>query len=371
MNSEKSGSCLGGKNFSSHPARHISRRSRPRVLVFFAILFLELAACSPLPAAQVLEPTSTPEQAAQLPTPALVSSPAPINPSATASPLPSLAATQTATRTPSPTETLTPTPDITIHFAVIGDFGEGNQAEADVASLVKSWQPDFILTTGDNNYPQGEAKTIDDRIGKYYSNFIYPYAGKYTPGASLNRFFPTLGNHDWMSKAAMPYFDYFTLPGNERYYDFSWGAVHFYALDSNTEEPDKVGASSPQAAWLKQKLSEAKEPWKVVYSHIPPYSSGLHGGADYMRWPFQAWGASIYLGGHDHDYERLNLNGFPYIVDGLGGGPIYQFKTAVEGSQVRFNKNYGALLVTANVTEMKFQFITRTGELIDEYTLTK
>ena len=24
-----------------------------------------------------------------------------------------------------------------------------------------------------------------------------------------------------------PYLDYFTLPGNERYYDFTWGPVHF------------------------------------------------------------------------------------------------------------------------------------------------
>ena len=38
-----------------------------------------------------------------------------------------------------------------------------------------------------------------------------------------------------------PYFDYFTLPGNERYYDFTWGPVHLFALDDIDSEPDGVG----------------------------------------------------------------------------------------------------------------------------------
>src|ERR1043165_8430148 len=53
-------------------------------------------------------------------------------------------------------------------FAVIGDYGSGSQNEADVANLVKSWSPQFILTTGDNNYPHGEATTIDPNIGQFY-----------------------------------------------------------------------------------------------------------------------------------------------------------------------------------------------------------
>ncbi len=33
-------------------------------------------------------------------------------------------------------------------FAVIGDYGTGDQNEARVADLVKSFAPDFIVTTG-------------------------------------------------------------------------------------------------------------------------------------------------------------------------------------------------------------------------------
>ena len=39
-----------------------------------------------------------------------------------------------------------------LRFAVIGDFGSGNQDEQDVADLVESWDVDFIITTGDNYY---------------------------------------------------------------------------------------------------------------------------------------------------------------------------------------------------------------------------
>src|SRR3954464_3130288 len=45
-------------------------------------------------------------------------------------------------------------------FAIIGDYGEDSKGEADVAAMVKGWNPDFIITVGDNNYPLGSAGTI-------------------------------------------------------------------------------------------------------------------------------------------------------------------------------------------------------------------
>ncbi len=44
-----------------------------------------------------------------------------------------------------------------ITFAVIGDYGLTGQNEANVANLVKSWNTDFIVTVGDNNYISGSA----------------------------------------------------------------------------------------------------------------------------------------------------------------------------------------------------------------------
>src|SRR6185295_7904816 len=115
------------------------------------------------------------------------------------------------------------------------------------------------------------------------------YTGAYGAGATTNRFFPALGNHDWVAEGAAPYLAYFTLPGNERYYDFVRGPVHFYALDSDPSEPDGITASSVQANWLRLALAAAPEPFQVVYFHHPPYSSGGHGDTPDLQWPFRAW----------------------------------------------------------------------------------
>jgi tartrate-resistant acid phosphatase type 5 len=253
---------------------------------------------------------------------------------------------------------------------VIGDFGLAGQAAADVAALVKSWDPDFIITTGDNNYPDGARETIDENIGQYYHEFIHPYRGSYGSGAEENRFYPTLGNHDYVTDNARPYFEYFTLPGNERYYDFTWGSLHFFNVNSNYQEPDGVGRSSVQAAWLREGLAASTAPWKIVYTHLSPYSSGHHGGIDWIVWPFKEWGASAVLTGHDHTYERLEVGGLPYVVNGLGGGARYRFKEIHPGSLVRFNSDWGAQLVTATSNRLTFEFYTRNGELVDSFSLT-
>ncbi|HRJ42821.1 MAG TPA: DNRLRE domain-containing protein, partial [Caldilineaceae bacterium] len=270
---------------------------------------------------------------------------------------------------------LAPAPQDLLRFAAIGDFGMGNQAESDVAALVKSWNPGFVITLGDNNYPDGAASTIDQHIGKDWAEFIFPYAGAFGPGASENRFFPSLGNHDWNSitctgdSCSGPYLDYFALPGNERYYDFVKGPVHFFVIDSDPREPDGRDAESAQADWLREGLQRSSALWKVVYMHHTIHSSSLHGSQPLLQWPYQAWGAHAVLTGHDHTYERVMVDGFPYIVNGLGGAGIRTFGAPVAGSVVRYNGDYGAMLVEAETTQLRFRFINRSGATIDDFSI--
>src|SRR4051794_29076508 len=88
-------------------------------------------------------------------------------------------------------------PKDTTRFAVIGDFGSAGKNEQAVAEMVDGWKPEFIVTVGDNNYTLGLAETIDANIGQYYHAYIGDYTGKYGAGSTENRFFPSLGNHDW------------------------------------------------------------------------------------------------------------------------------------------------------------------------------
>ena len=255
-------------------------------------------------------------------------------------------------------------------FAAIGDYGLAGPAERDVAELVKSWNPEFIITLGDNNYDSGDSTTIDRNIGQYYHAYIYKYRGRYGPSASTNRFFPSLGNHDYYTRNGEAYRDYFTLPGNGRYYDFVRGDVHFFALDSDPKEPDGIGVTSVQAQWLRTELAASTARWKVVYFHHAPYSSGPHGSTVALQWPFRAWGASVVLAGHDHTYERLLVDGFPYIVNGLGGRSIYpRGPKPLPESQQLYNGDYGAMRLTATADSLTMQFFTRRQVLVDTYVL--
>ncbi|HEV8548389.1 MAG TPA: metallophosphoesterase [Polyangiaceae bacterium] len=257
-----------------------------------------------------------------------------------------------------------------LRFAVIGDYGVAGDAERRVAELVKAYHPEIVITTGDNNYPLGGADTIDRNIGQYYSEFIGGYHGKYGPGASENRFFPALGNHDWYTDEGKAYFDYFTLPGNERYYSFRRGPVEFFAIDSDPHEPDGMSATSKQASWLKAGAQASRAAWQIAYMHHPPYSSGPHGSTTEAQWPYAEWGVDLVLAGHDHTYERAKVRGFTYLVNGLGGNDEYGFKTPAPGSEFRYNEKHGAQLAEASLDELRLTFVNVDGTRIDEVVLT-
>jgi hypothetical protein len=92
-----------------------------------------------------------------------------------------------------------------------------------------------------------------------------------------------------------------------------------------------------------------------------------------MQWPYALWGATGVIAGHDHTYERILVDGFPYFVNGLGGDRRYQFEDMVPGSEVRYNEASGAMVVEADAQSLTFQFysIVDGGTLIDSYTLNR
>ncbi len=256
-----------------------------------------------------------------------------------------------------------------IRFAVIGDFGNEEPGVADVADLVDSWNTDFIITAGDNRYG---ARNYDQTVGQFYCSYLRNAgSGAYCQGGSsrTNDFYPSLGNHDYSDFGGLnEYLSYFTLPGNERYYDFIRGPVHFFVLDSQASLESAL-EESKQMSWLESGLAGSTAPWQVVYFHHSPYSSGPHGSNTLMRWPFAAWGAEAVISGHDHIYERIDANGIVYFVNGLGGASAYSVESPIGGSQVHYSDEYGAMIVDADNDGMIFQFINTAGEVIDTHTI--
>jgi tartrate-resistant acid phosphatase type 5 len=307
----------------------------------------------------------------RLPTPVPTEAPIQLAPPPTLPPAPT--ATQPpVVPTPTPTAIPSPAPEPALaRFAVIGDYGLAGPDAQRVSEMVASWEPDFVVTTGDNNYPFGGADTIDANVGQYYHQFMAGAGTAYGPGSQANRFFPVLGNHDADINSEQPYLGYFALPGNERYYTVDWPPVRIFAVNSVAwVEPDGAHPESIQAEWLRSELAATADRWKVVVFHHPPYSSDHRGSVEWMRWPFREWGADIVLCGHNHVYERVERDGFTYLVNGLGGGARYAWGPIVEGSLVRYNADHGAMLVEASPELITFRFIAATaGEVIDTYTL--
>lgn len=256
-------------------------------------------------------------------------------------------------------------------FAVIGDYGDAGPDPQAVADLVHSWAPDFILTVGDNNYEIGSASTIDTNIGQYYSDYIGDYVGVHGPGAAVNHFWPVPGNHDWGTPDLVPYRDYFTLPGNERYYHKILGDVHILAIDSYSGEPDGNTADSTQAERFERAMRKSTACWNIALLHHPPYSSGKHGSSQTTRWPFAEWGVDLVIAGHDHHYERLEIDGIKYFVNGLGGRYIYDVGPPITGSEFSYNEDHGALRITVSGGLATIAFYNTAGDEIDSVTLEK
>ena len=184
------------------------------------------------------------------------------------------------------------------------------------------------------------------------------------------------------------------------YYSYTVGTaangkplIEFFAFDSDPADPNLVNtalnksnptaaevASSNEGLWLKAAMASSQAVWKIPYFHHSPYSSssepdeGPNG--EWMRLPFQQWGASAVLYGHVHNYERFSLAdpgggkvAIPYIVNGSGGAPITAFIAPEAGSVLRYNGGFGAMKVNADDNHMTLQFINTFGAVIDSVTI--
>jgi tartrate-resistant acid phosphatase type 5 len=255
-------------------------------------------------------------------------------------------------------------PGIPLTLAVVGDFGRCHEAGAEceaekaVARLIASWAPDYVLTTGDNNYPAGEYGTMAPNLQPYRS---YIEAG---------RFLPTLGNHDWGGHDnPHAYLTQFHLPGNGRYYHATLGDLGLWVLDSDEHEPDGVDVDSVQARWLREALARSDACLNIVVAHHPPYSSGTHGSSAHLRWPFAAWGADAVLSGHEHSYERLEVDGIPYVVNGSGGAALRGFGRPLAESRVRDAAHHGAQRLMVGAEGAVIEFWRVGGQRADVVTL--
>ncbi len=225
-----------------------------------------------------------------------------------------------------------------VRFIAMGDAGEGNTRQYEVATAVETVCAergcDFVLYLGDNFYDDGVSSAMDQQ---FQDKFELPY------DALDLRFYVVLGNHDYgtlsnaWEKSAFEieytqYSDKWYLP-NE-WYSFTVENVQFFALDTTRLMWDN--GTDDQQAWLDDQVASSTATWKIAFGHHPYVSNGPHGNAgNYEGVPFPPMVAGtvvksffdasicgkvdVYLSGHDHDRQALEaVCGTEFFVSGAG-----------------------------------------------------
>jgi len=250
-------------------------------------------------------------------------------------------------------------------LAGAGDIADcGSPGDAATAALVKSIGG-TVFTLGDNAYTDGTAKEFKNCYGPTWGQF-------------KGRTRPAIGNHEYQSKGAAGYWDYFGSaagPRGKGWYSYDAGSWHVVVLNANC---DQVGCAkgSAQERWLRADLAAHGNQCTVAYWHQARFVSDREHGNHAELGPFWEalydYGAELVLSGHAHVYERFAPqtpsakadpdHGIREIIVGTGGESHYSFRSADPNSQVRNGNTFGVLKLTLNPGSYDWQFIPQKGK---------
>ena len=246
-----------------------------------------------------------------------------------------------------------------------GDIASCSQNNDSATARLLGRIPGTVFTLGDNAYPDGTAAQFD--------NCYDPTWGRYK-----KRTKPSVGNHEYHTAGAKPYYDYFGAragaPGRG-YYSYDRRNWHIVVLNSNCDEVGGCGGRSAQGRWLRNDLADNPSECTLAYFHDPLYASGTSSDAPEVR-PF--WktlykrGAEIVLAGHAHRYERYakltpggvrSTNGIRQFIVGTGGEPGGDFDGPYHPDMQRFKRNTpGVLRLSLRADSYAWKFVPVAGE---------
>ncbi len=230
-------------------------------------------------------------------------------------------------------------PQGAVSFLVLGDWGRGgNFGQREVAkamaSTASSLHAAFVITTGDNFYPDG-VKTGDD------AQFRKSFESVYDAPSLGVTWYPALGNHDYHQNpdAEVAYgarTPRWHMPS--RYYSFTRDVApgvraEFLVMDSNPfnlkdgeEEASQLkGADTvAQRRWLDSTLAASTAQWKFVVTHHHLYSAGPRGTntafEQFLAPRLKQYHVTALLSGHEHHLEHVapDSTGPQFFISGAG-----------------------------------------------------
>jgi hypothetical protein len=262
-----------------------------------------------------------------------------------------------------------------VNFVAFGDSGTLLPGQFQIANLIANETFDFAIHAGDIAYEDGTYQQFHDTFFNVYKGWM-----------RSRPVYPCIGNHDDRTSFALPYRELFVLPENganatfpdnkERYYSFDYGPIHFVALDSELAFLDSARRQA-QVNWLSADLANNTQPWRVVFFHRPPYSSGFHGSDVQLQQAFgpifEQRGVQLVINGHEHNYERTvpwrqtGPQAVTYVVTGGGGAALREVGRSEFTAAAQSPNHY--VRFTISDCQLTLQAVNASGVVFDSYVL--
>ena len=250
-------------------------------------------------------------------------------------------------------------PDSSAFNGGTGTITECHQLGVSDAILAGGY--DAVLPLGDVQYDSGTA-----------ADFAASYQPSWGRLKAITH--PAVGNHEYGSPGAAPYFQYFGGAAgspDKGYYSYDLGSWHLIVVNSNCAQIGGCSSGSPQEVWLRADLAAHPVQCTLAYWHHPRFSSGQNGDAESLDtiWgDLYAAGADVVLNGHDHDYERFapqnaagqrdDVAGVREFVVGTGGKNHMSFKAIKPNSELHDTSSFGFLELTLSAGSYAWRFVS-------------
>jgi Ca2+-binding RTX toxin-like protein len=235
---------------------------------------------------------------------------------------------------------------------------------ADATARVLDRLPGVIAVLGDAAYEEGTATE--------FANCYAPTWGRHKV-----RTRPAVGDHEYKTPGAAPYFSFFGALAGEPgkgWYSYEVGTWHVVVLNSICTEIGGCFPGSPEEQWLRRDLALHPAACTLAYWHTPRFSSGSLHGDDLAVLPFwQALyeaGAEVVLGGNDHHYERFapqspagtaDAAGIRQFVVGTGGRYLRPIGVVQPNSEARGDSAFGILRLQLEPGRYSWEFVAAGG----------
>ena len=247
----------------------------------------------------------------------------------------------------------------------VGDIASCSQNNDTATAKLLLRLPGTVFTLGDNVQGKGAWSEL--------KNCYHPTWGKYKIRTQ-----PSVGNHEYATAGAQPYFNYFGARAGaygKGYYSYDRGSWHVVVLNSNCEKVGGCGRRSPQGRWLRNDLANDPSRCTLAYFHHPLYASGTGSDTSEVR-PFWTMlhhrGAEVILSGHAHRYERFrpitpggvpSEKGIRQFIVGTGGEPGgKQYGPNDPNMQVKNRNTPGVMKLTLRAGSYSWKFIPIAGK---------